>query len=98
MPQLQQSAVPNRLLASLSADDFALLQLHLERVTIEGAGPLFRADFAMERSPTMRALFLRFVHTFIVQDSQTAYANAGYSLEERLARWLVRSSIDLISL
>ncbi|CAN7303388.1 hypothetical protein [Mesorhizobium caraganae] len=46
----------------------------------------------------MRALFLRFVHTFIVQVSQTAYANAGYSLEERLARWLLRSSIDLISL
>ncbi|WP_328824920.1 Crp/Fnr family transcriptional regulator [Mesorhizobium neociceri] len=37
----------------------------------------------------MRALLLRFVHTFLVQVSQTAYANAGYSVEERLARWLL---------
>jgi CRP-like cAMP-binding protein len=29
------------------------------------------------------------VHTFIVQVSQTAYANAGYSVDERLARWLL---------
>ena len=51
-----------------------------------GAGELHAA---MEQSPTLRALLLRFVHTFIVQVSQTAYANAGYSIEERLARWLL---------
>lgn len=43
----------------------------------------------MDHSPALRALLLRFVHTFIVQVSQTAYANAGYSVEERLARWLL---------
>jgi CRP-like cAMP-binding protein len=43
----------------------------------------------MDHSSTLRALLLRFVHTFIVQVSQTAYANAGYSIEERLARWLL---------
>ncbi|WP_246691170.1 MULTISPECIES: helix-turn-helix domain-containing protein [unclassified Mesorhizobium] len=37
----------------------------------------------------MRAHLLRFIHTFIVQVSQTAYANAGYALEERLACWLL---------
>ena len=51
-----------------------------------GAGDL---QAAMDHSGTLRALLLRFVHTFIVQVSQTAYANAGYSIEERLARWLL---------
>ncbi len=157
MAQLQQSLVRNRLLGSLSPDDFARVQLHLETVTFELRQHLFRADqkishvtfpergiasivadtaegrfevgmvgseglvgtalllgidrtphtcmvqapgealrigagelqAAMERSPTLRSLLLRFVHTFIVQVSQTAYANAGYSIEERLARWLL---------
>jgi CRP-like cAMP-binding protein len=44
---------------------------------------------AMNQSATLRTLLLRFVHTFLVQVSQTAYANAGYSIEERLARWLL---------
>jgi len=51
-----------------------------------GAGEL---QTAMDESPTLRTLLLRFVHTFIVQVSQTAYANAGYSVDERLARWLL---------
>jgi CRP-like cAMP-binding protein len=157
MAQLQQSLVRNRLLGSLSPDDFALVQPHLETVTFELRQHLFRADqkishvtfpergiasivadtaegrfevgmvgseglvgtalllsidrtphtcmvqapgealrigagelqAAMEQSPTLRSQLLRFVHTFIVQVSQTAYANAGYSIEERLARWLL---------
>jgi CRP-like cAMP-binding protein len=157
MAQLQQSLVRNRLLGSLSPDDFALVQPHLETVTFELRQHLFRADqkishvtfpergiasivadtaegrfevgmvgseglvgtalllsidrtphtcmvqapgealrigagelqAAMEQSPTLRSLLLRFVHTFIVQVSETAYANAGYSIEERLARWLL---------
>jgi CRP-like cAMP-binding protein len=155
--QLQQSTLRNRLLVSLSADDFALVQPHLEPITFElrehlflaeqpishvtfpergiasivadtaegrfevgmvgseglagvavvlgvdrtphtcmvqAAGEAFRIgaqelQAAMDASPTLRALLLRFVHTFIVQVSQTAYANAGYSIEERLARWLL---------
>jgi CRP-like cAMP-binding protein len=155
--QLQQSTIRNRLLASLSPDDFALVQSHLEVVTFEVREHLFRADqkithvtfpehgvasivadtgegrfevgmvgweglvgvpivlgvdrsphtcmvqasgealriaaealqTAMDHSSPLRALLLRFVHTFIVQVSQTAYANAGYSIEERLARWLL---------
>lgn len=157
MAQLQQSSVRNRLLASLSRDDFALVQPHIEAVTFEVREHLFRAEqtithvtfpeygiasivadteegrfevgmvgseglvgtavvlgvdrtphtcmvqaagdafrigvaelqAAMDHSATLRALLLRFVHTFIVQVSQTAYANAGYSIEERLARWLL---------
>lgn len=61
---------------------------------VQAAGEAFRIgagglQTAMDRSPTLRALLLRFVHTFSVQVSQTAYANAGYSIEERLARWLL---------
>lgn len=157
MAQLQQSIIRNRLLASLSLDDFAVVQPHLEAVPLEVRHHLFKADQkiahvtfprsgvasivadtgegrfevgmvgseglvgvpivlsvdrsphtclvqamgeafrigagelqdAMDHSSTLRALLLRFVHTFIVQVSQTAYANAGYSLEERLARWLL---------
>jgi len=37
-----------------------------------GAGEL---QAAMDHSTTLRAMLLRFVHTFIVQVSQTAYAN-----------------------
>jgi CRP-like cAMP-binding protein len=155
--QLQQSSIRNRLLATLSPGDFALVQPHLETVTFELREHLFRAEqsithvtfpergiasivadtregrfevgmvgseglvgspivlgvdrtphtcmvqapgealrigagelqAAMDQSGTLRALLLRFVHTFIVQVSQTAYANAGYSVEERLARWLL---------
>ena len=159
MAQLQQSNVRNGLLASMPADDFALLQPHLEPVTlnlrehlfragqtithvtfpesgiasivadteegrfevgmagweglagvplvlgvdhtphtciVQAAGEAFRIggselQAAMDRSGKLRELILRFVHTFIVQVSQTAYANAGYSIEERLARWLLMS-------
>jgi hypothetical protein len=44
MAQLQQSIIRNRLLASLSPDDFALVQPHLEAVTFEVREHLFRAD------------------------------------------------------
>jgi len=155
--QLQQSEIRNRLLSSLSPEDFELAQPHLEPVTFElrdhlfwaekaithvtfpesgiasivadtaegrfevgmvgseglvgipivlgvdrsphtcmvqGAGEAFRVgaaelQAAMDASGTLRGLLLRFVHTFIVQVSQTAYANAGYSVDERLARWLL---------
>ncbi|WP_457155647.1 Crp/Fnr family transcriptional regulator [Mesorhizobium sp. P5_C1] len=157
MTQLQQSTIRNRLLASLSPDDFTLVRPHLEAVSFEVREHLFIAEqrighvtfpeygiasivadtgegrfevgmvgseglvgipivlgvdrsphtclvqatgeafrigagelqTAMDQSPTLRALLLRFVHTFSVQVSQTAYANAGYSTEERLARWLL---------
>ena len=60
---------------------------------VQAAGEAFRIgagelQIAMDHSHTLRAL-LRFVHTFTVQVSQTAYANAGYSTEERLARRLL---------
>lgn len=159
LAQPQQSEIRNRLLASLSSEDFALIQPHLEEVVLEMRTHLFRAgqtithvtfpesgiasivadteearfeiglvgweglagaslvlgvdqtphtcliqapgnalhleagklQAAMDASSSPRVLLLRFIHTFIVQVSQTAYANAGYSIEERLARWLLMS-------
>lgn len=47
----------------------------------------FRA--ALESSETMAAVFLRYVHVFLMQTSQTAIANARCPLVRRLARWIL---------
>jgi CRP-like cAMP-binding protein len=44
---------------------------------------------AMDRSPSLRALLARYVHCFTVLISQTAYANASFGIEARLARWIL---------
>lgn len=57
---------------------------------------------ALEKSATLRARGLMFVHVFLVQASQTALANAHAKLEERLARWILmaqdRSDNDSLAL
>lgn len=42
-----------------------------------------------EASPVLRRLLLRYVQTEIVQARQTAYVNATFTIETRLARWLL---------
>lgn len=44
---------------------------------------------AAEASPSLRRLLLRFVQTLLIQTAQTAFANASYNIEVRLARWLL---------
>ena len=44
---------------------------------------------AIGRSPGLGAVLLRFVQSFLVQIAQTAFANAAYTIEIRLARWLL---------
>lgn len=44
---------------------------------------------ATEASSTLRRLLLRFVQTLLIQTAQTAFANASYNIEIRLARWLL---------
>lgn len=44
---------------------------------------------AVEESPSMRKLLLSYVQTEFVQARQTAYVNATYTTELRLARWLL---------
>lgn len=44
---------------------------------------------AVAAHPDLGALLHRYLHCYMVQVSTTAYANADYSVEERLARWLL---------
>jgi CRP-like cAMP-binding protein len=44
---------------------------------------------AIRHSLSLHARFLRYAHTLMVQIAQTAYANAGFGLEARLARWIL---------
>jgi hypothetical protein len=61
-------------------------------VQVKGHGrciPAVNLEIAMERSETLRAVLLNYVHVYDVQASYTALANARGSLEEKLARWLL---------
>jgi CRP-like cAMP-binding protein len=57
---------------------------------------------AMDKSPSLRRNFLRYVHTLMIQMAFTALANGRYKIEERLARWLLmaddRAGSDTIHL
>src|SRR4051812_4956799 len=44
---------------------------------------------AIRQSQSLQAGFLRYAHALMVQTAQTAYANAGFSIEARLARWIL---------
>src|SRR3954468_11425649 len=44
---------------------------------------------ATRHSPSLHAGFLRYAHALMVQTAQTAYANAGFTMEARLARWVL---------
>src|SRR3954452_11433863 len=44
---------------------------------------------AMRHSPSLHSAFLRYAHALLVQTAQTAYANAGFTIEARLARWVL---------
>ena len=156
--QTSQSSVHNRLLQTLSPEDFHLLQPHLEHLSVKlrdvlippnepiehihfpehgiasivantndgrrievgifgrdgmsGTAVLLGADQtphesfiqvpgavlrmsadhlreAIRQSPSLHALFLRYVQAFQVQTAYTALSNGGYGIEERLARWLL---------
>jgi CRP-like cAMP-binding protein len=42
--------------------------------------------------PAFRTVLLRYAQVFLIQISQTAYANARYKVDERLARWILMSA------
>jgi CRP-like cAMP-binding protein len=63
---------------------------------IQVAGPALRMPAsalqqAMEASASLRGLLSRYVHTVTVQTAYTALANGRYTINERLARWLLMS-------
>ena len=64
------------------------------RIIVQGSGravTITAANLqgAMERSGKLRSNLLRFAHVFEVQMSQTALANGSFTIERRLARWLL---------
>jgi CRP-like cAMP-binding protein len=65
---------------------------HAFMVQAEGEAlriPAAELRAAMGRSPSLCALLARYVHYFTVLLSQTAYANANFGIEARLARWIL---------
>ena len=44
---------------------------------------------AVDESPGLRKLMLRYILTEMIQTRQTAFVNASQEIEERLARWLL---------
>jgi CRP-like cAMP-binding protein len=61
-------------------------------VQIAGKGRRIRSEIfreADEQSLTLHRSLMRFVHSFLMQVSETATANGRCKAEERLARWLL---------
>lgn len=78
---------------------------HQAFIQVPGAGwriASARLTDAMERNAPLRRFLLRYVHAYTVQVASTAHANADYTVEERLARWLLmcrdRSDDEQISI
>lgn len=44
---------------------------------------------AVDQSPTLRRLMLRYIQTCLIQARQTALVNAAYQMDVRLARWIL---------
>lgn len=51
-----------------------------------------RLSAAMEQSPSLQRTLLRYVHTLVTQMAYTSLANGRYTIEERLARWLLMAN------
>jgi CRP-like cAMP-binding protein len=65
---------------------------HDQYMQLPGAGHRIKtAPFlaAVQQSATLNRLLLRYVHSFTTQTAQTALANSGNNIDERLARWLL---------
>jgi len=61
-------------------------------IQVPGSGWRIRAATlrdAMEQSPSLSLLLLRYVQAFHDQTSQTSACNTRHDLPERLARWLL---------
>jgi CRP-like cAMP-binding protein len=61
-------------------------------IQLAGSGHLLPVDAmrsAMEKSGTLRATLLRYVHAMTIQMANTALANSKIKVDARLARWLL---------
>jgi CRP-like cAMP-binding protein len=65
---------------------------HQTFIQVAGSGLRMRAEAlsgAMEASPSLKSLLLRWVQVLMIQTAQSALANGRYTIQERLARWLL---------
>jgi len=65
---------------------------HATLIHVAGEGQCIAADdlrYVMMKSRSLSALLIGYAHTFLMQVTQTALANACGKIEERLARWLL---------
>jgi CRP-like cAMP-binding protein len=65
---------------------------HSTYMQIGGNGYRIPQEFfcdAIAKSPTLRALMLKWANGFMIQTAHTALANGRAKLEQRLARWLL---------
>lgn len=65
-----------------------------QHVFVQASGEMLSIDTrtlcrAIDLSPTLRRLLLRYTQVQIVEAAQTAFVNATYTMEVRLARWIV---------
>lgn len=61
-------------------------------IQVPGTGLRIEAQIvsaAVDESPSLRKLLLRYILTEMIQTRQTAFVNANYEIEARLARWLL---------
>lgn len=68
---------------------------HHAFVEVKGAALRIRsADLraAMEESASLREHLLRYVHVFMIQIASSALADARFTIEQRLARWVLMTS------
>ena len=65
---------------------------HQTFIQVAGSGLRMRAEdlaAAMGASPSLNVLLLRWVQALMIQTAQSALANGRYTIQERLARWLL---------
>src|SRR5215213_1140486 len=70
------------------------IERSLHSYMVQAAGEALRITTedlrrALRHSPSLQAGLLRYAHALMVQTAETAYANAGFTIEARLARWIL---------
>jgi CRP-like cAMP-binding protein len=76
---------------------------HSTYMQAAGAGQRIRTSElrkAMQTSPSLQGLLLKYVQVFMIQTAHTAVANARAKLDQRLARWILMAHdrLDGVSL
>lgn len=69
--------------------DRAPLRLNVQSAGSGLAMPVGAFQDAVAKSAVIRNMFLRYAHVFMMQSASTSYANAHFTVEQRLARWLL---------